>query len=55
MPASPEQLAPLSGLVGLPARGVLVPGLSHVKVSYQPDRPLEAKAYVAVNLRWKLL
>jgi hypothetical protein len=53
--ASPEQLAPLSGLVGLPARGVFVPELSHVKVSYQPDRPLEAKAYLAVHLRWKLL
>jgi hypothetical protein len=53
--ASPEQLAPLSGLVGLPARGVFVPGLSHIKVSYQPDRPLEAKAYVAVHLHWKLL
>jgi hypothetical protein len=53
--ASPEQLAPLSDLVGLPARGVFVPVLSHIKVSYQPDRPLEAKAYLAVHLRWKLL
>jgi hypothetical protein len=53
--ASVEQLAPLSELAGLPARGVFVPRLSHVKVSYQPDRPLEAKAYLAVQLRWKLL
>ena len=52
---SPEQLAPLSGLVGLPARGVFVPKLSHIKVSYERDRPLEAKAYLAVHLRWKLL
>jgi hypothetical protein len=53
--ASPEHLAPLSDLVGLPVRGVFVPWLSHVKVSYQPDRPLEAKAYLAVHLRWKLI
>jgi hypothetical protein len=53
--ASPEQLAPLSDLVGLPVYGVFVPGLSHVKVSYEPDRPLEVKAYLAVHLRWKLI
>ena len=53
--ASPEHLAPLSELVGLPVRGVFVPGLSHVKVSYQPDRPLEAKAYVAIYLAWELV
>jgi hypothetical protein len=52
--ASPEQLAPLSALVGLPARGVFVPWVSHVKVSYEPDRPLEAKAYVGIDLRWRL-
>jgi hypothetical protein len=52
--ASPEQLAAQSDLVGLRVRGVFVPSLSHVKVSYEPDRPLEAKAYVAVHLRWKL-
>ena len=51
----PEQLAPLSDLVGLPARGVFVPRVSHIKVSYERDRSLEAKAYVAVDLRWKLL
>jgi hypothetical protein len=53
--ASPAHLAPLSNLVRLPARGVFVPGLSHVKVSYQPDRPLEAKAYLVTELRWKLI
>jgi hypothetical protein len=53
--ASPERLAPLSELVGLPARGVYVPGISHVKLSYQPGRPLEAKAYLAVELRWRLI
>ena len=40
--AAPEQLAPLSRVAGLPARGVFVAALSHVKVSYQPGRALQA-------------
>jgi hypothetical protein len=53
--ASLEQLAPRSDLVGLRARGRFVPALSHVKVSYESGRPLEAKAYLALHLRWKLI
>lgn len=40
-------------LPGVPASGVFVPIVSHIKVSYHPDRPLEAKAYLAVELRWR--
>jgi hypothetical protein len=53
--AAPDRLAPASRVVGLPVRGVFVAALSHVKLKHQPDRPLQAKAYLAVDLRWRLL
>ena len=39
-------------LHGFRLSSIFVPHIDHLKVSYQPGRPLEAKAYIGLMLRW---
>jgi hypothetical protein len=50
----PEQVVAVLWLHGLRAAAVLVPSVSHIKVSYEHGRPLEAKAYFGVVDRWRV-
>jgi len=48
----PERLLRASSLLGPRAISVIFRSLHHVKVVYEPGRPLEAKAYLAAGHRW---
>jgi hypothetical protein len=48
----PENLRRLAATRGPNALGVFVRTLNHIKLSYQPDRPIEAKAYLSLLQSW---
>lgn len=45
----PSNLLKLSNFLGPGYEGVFFKKLHHIKVAYQPERPLEAKAYLSVS------
>jgi hypothetical protein len=51
-PIPAKDVATLQWLHGFRLSSIFVPHIDHLKVSYQPGRPLEAKAYIGLMLRW---
>ncbi|MGF1471328.1 MAG: hypothetical protein ACFB50_06230 [Rubrobacteraceae bacterium] len=49
----PEALRRASGLLGQRFTSTFVRSLHHVKIVYEPGKPLEAKAYLAGNHLWR--
>jgi hypothetical protein len=52
--ALPPAVANRAGLLGRAAFTMYRREMNHVKLTFSPGRPLEAKAYVGVVLRWRL-
>lgn len=48
----PESLVRLSDRLGRDTMSVFLRIINHIKVSYQPDQPLEAKAYLGLVQTW---
>jgi|GEM_PF-433882 len=48
----PAGLRRAAGLVGPRAINLFVRGIHHVKLTYRPDQPVEAKAYLGAKYRW---
>lgn len=48
----PPHLRPTSSFLGERYEGIFFKGLHHIKIVYQPEKPLEAKAYLYVGQSW---
>lgn len=48
----PEELSQLSHLLGSRYETIFLKGLHHIKLTYHPQLPLSAKAYLAVGKTW---
>jgi hypothetical protein len=51
--AWPAHLRDASRFLGADLESSLVRAINHVKLSWRPDRPLQAKAYLRVQHRWR--